>query len=304
MSADDLIYDILVRTIELRARLVVFRCLSDVYGVSESSPSISSIAYDVLNKMMNRPNALHEELEAKSSVACGDHLIALVEIQKERFQVWKAMLEDQLPIETDISRRHYGQPNLATYSKLRKFRSHRDAMNYLYYLLCCVIVEETKGFYKPSVYPTHLRNESEQIYYTDLVNDSFRTILTTIDTIDFAQSNLFDVYTFSLTEVLLQVALTRHSPELVHYILDIIWPQLEKHGRGYEHSHCPTHIAKRLIALIADERARDRTVLHVIPAIPEDTAKVCLMDFNRHLNMVIFGCDLTGGFYIEKTRLQ
>jgi hypothetical protein len=60
MSVDDLIYDILIKSLEIRTRLIVFRCVASRYHISELSSEIGSITHDVLSKMLGREYTLDE----------------------------------------------------------------------------------------------------------------------------------------------------------------------------------------------------------------------------------------------------
>lgn len=129
--------------------------------------------------------------------------------------------------------------------------------------------------------------------------------LCVINTIDFQQSALVDIYAFSLAEVLLQLCYTFPSTEVFNHILDVVWPRMEAGARGYENSHMPTHLAKRIIALIADEWHNSRRVLLAMPAVPEDTPKSVLFDLNHQFDVVVCGCDTTGrgSYFIDKIPL-
>lgn len=86
-------------------------------------------------------------------------------------------------------------------------------------------------------------------------------------TLDFTTSNMLDVYTFSLAEALLQLVSLYQSDAIFHCILDTLWPQLEIKGKGLEHSHYPTHLAKRIITQIAAYWAQARVVNPALPAV-------------------------------------
>jgi hypothetical protein len=302
MSTDDLIYDILIRTMEIRTRIVVFRCTSQVYDISEHSQALGSQAYKVLNEMMNRPQLLYEDAEARSGFAQGDHLLGLLDIQKERLLVWRSMLtSEQLPKEGHTAKSQHGESDLdAAHPEQQKFSTHRDAMNYLYYNLCRVIFESTSAMQLPPSDGTHLLNEGPT---TMLIETMLQDMFSTIDALDLRQSNLVDVYTFSLTEVLLQLAYTLQSESIFNHILDIIWPRIEQHGRGFENSHIPTHLAKRIITLMAEEWLKGRIILLSIPAVAENVPKMALLDPNHQINLVIYGYYQKGSPFIEKIPL-
>jgi hypothetical protein len=65
MSVDDLIYDILIKSLEIRTRLIVFRCVASRCHISELSSEIGSITHDVLSKMLGRDYTLDECAEAR-----------------------------------------------------------------------------------------------------------------------------------------------------------------------------------------------------------------------------------------------
>ncbi|KIX02131.1 uncharacterized protein Z518_08070 [Rhinocladiella mackenziei CBS 650.93] len=279
MSSDDLIYDILIKTLELRARMVVFHCTSSVLSVPERSPELGRLAHRLLNTMMNRPCSLHEENEAASSFARGDHLHELLQIQKRRLEVWRSRVTPrQLPSEGPAAVVEGESPSLVPH----KLGKHRDRMNYLYYLLCRLIFEDTTAIPR-SPFDGSSFQEPSETSTPALIYEA----LGVIDAIDLQLSNLVDIYTFSLSEVLLQLLYSFSSEMVFNRILDSIWPQIEASGRGFENSHMPTHLAKRIIALMAEEWQDGRRILLAIPAIPEDTPKAVLFDVSSRLDMII-----------------
>jgi hypothetical protein len=121
--------------------------------------------------------------------------------------------------------------------------------------------------------------------------------------VDLTESNILDVYTVSLTEVLLQLVLLWRSNEVFHYILDVLWPRLETSGRGFEHSHYPTHLVKRIISQVASLWEQGREITVALPAVPEDIPKTQLLNINHPVDMVVCGYNKDGKHFIEKVPL-
>ncbi|KAL2867727.1 Zn(II)2Cys6 transcription factor domain-containing protein [Aspergillus lucknowensis] len=287
MSTDDLIYDVLIKTIEIRTRMVVFRCVAGSRQISEQSDDISAVAYEVLNKMLGRDSTAAERSEAERGFMKGSNLLGLLDVQKQRLEVWRSRLtEDQLP-ETASGVMGMGWT----------FPTHRDGMNALYYILCAMMFEESK------VYPTNDRpwadNESSNATLGSLAASACRIAAS----FDFSTSNTSDIYTFSLAETLLQLVLVWRSDAAFHSIFDAIWPQLERKTKGYEHSHYPTHLVKGIIALIAQYWAEGRSVTYAQPAVPEDIPKLQLLDIDCQIHLVVCGYDGDGKYFIERVPL-
>jgi hypothetical protein len=136
-----------------------------------------------------------------------------------------------------------------------------------------------------------------------LIGTLLQDLFSLIDGLELSQSNLVDVYTFSLTEVLVQLTSTVQSEAVFNRVLDVIWPRIEAHGRGFENSHIPTHLAKRMVALMADEWLTGRRILLAIPATAEDVPKMALLDPYHQIDLVTYGSDERGSFFIEKIPL-
>ncbi|RDW68794.1 Zn(II)2Cys6 transcription factor domain-containing protein [Aspergillus mulundensis] len=266
MSSDDLIYDILIKTIEIRSRIVVFKCVAGIAGVSEESRNIGGVAHGLLNRFIGPEDAPDKWNEAQEGFVRGSHLQGLLEVQRERLGVWKSRLrETQSP------------------DSPAPFPRHRDAMNALYSVLCDMMFYEAESDKKPS---KHTQN-----------------VLQILSTLNLSDSVTFDIYTFSLTEVLLQLSVLPKSTDLFNYILDDLWPRLESSGRGYEHSHYPTHLVKRIIGLIAGYWDRGRNVRFVLPAVREDTPKTKLLNVEGELGVVVCGRNLDGAHFVERVAL-
>ncbi|KAL4924106.1 Zn(II)2Cys6 transcription factor domain-containing protein [Aspergillus undulatus] len=256
MSADDLVYDILIKTIEIRSRLVVFEAVSGCYGLSEMSRGIGGVAYNVLSHLI-----------AENSFMRGPHLRGLMDVQRGRLEVWKTRLaRNQWPDRVNT-----------------EFPTHRDAMNALYALLCEMMFDESN-------------NGGDQ-------QNHVQRIIQILNTLDLATSATADIYTFSLSEVLLQLALVYKSDAFFTYLLDDLWSRLETKARGYEHSHYPTHLVKRTIALLAQYRSDGRDVRFALPAVAEDIPKVKLMDIYHPIDLVICGCARGGKYFVERVNL-
>ncbi|KAL5041883.1 hypothetical protein BDW71DRAFT_217369 [Aspergillus fruticulosus] len=263
LSSDDLIYDILIKTIEIRSRMVVFRCVAERYGLSEQAREIGGVAHELLNRYLKREETEVEQAEAQESFVRGSHLQALIDIQRQRLNVWKASISESLLPGTCSWRPWTGHFELPTHT-------HRLAMNALYAILCEMMFDEAN------------HNTSSARAHT-------QTFLYVLATLDLAGSITSDIYTFSLTEVLLQLVQIYKSSSLFTYILDTFWPLLETKGRGYEHSHYPTHLAKRIIGLIARYWERGREIKLVLPAVREDMPKMKLLDVHREVAVVVCG---------------
>lgn len=268
MSSDDLIYDILVKTIEIRSRLVVFRCVARCCGASELSKNIGSAAHQMLTKLLGRDETDEERAEADNVFVRGSHLQGLLNTQRERLKVWKSRLrQDQLP------------------ESWPPFSTHRDAMNALYSLLCQIMFVE-------------FSDEQHQ----SLSHDFAKLVTRIIDTLDLSVSSTADIYTFSLSEVLLQLVQVYKSDSAFQYILDTLWPELERKARGYEHSHYPTHLIKRIIAEISQHWATGREVLFALPAVSDDIGKLNLLDIYHPVDLVVCGSQ-EGRYFVEKVAL-
>ncbi|PLB43231.1 hypothetical protein P170DRAFT_459710 [Aspergillus steynii IBT 23096] len=127
MNTDDLIYDILIKTIEIRTRVVVFRAVAGLSGVSEGHRGIGRAAHDLLARIQGHKGFDEARAEAEKGYMRGEHLLGLLDVQRERLAVWKTRLHpDQLPD-----------------SPTSTFPTHRDTMNALYSLLCEMILTET-----------------------------------------------------------------------------------------------------------------------------------------------------------------
>lgn len=289
MGVDDLIYDILIKSMEIRTKFVVFRCVADSCHVSESSSEIGSLAHEVMNKMLGRPCVPDEYAEAQEAFLRGSHLLGLLDVQKDRLEVWKSRLRaDQLPdnYHASPSSSSSRYPNLT-------FPSHRDAMNALYCILCEIMFEEAHiARTSHSKQQQQKQQEPQEQHPTALLNNRAHALCQIAGTLDLAKSNISDVYTFSLAETLLQLVFLWRSDTIFHYILDVLWPHLETKGRGYEHSHYPTHLVKRIIAQIAVYWGRGRVVYLALPAVAEDISKLRLLDIDHPLDMVVCGYEI------------
>ncbi|KAI9375071.1 hypothetical protein BJX61DRAFT_495511 [Aspergillus egyptiacus] len=309
MSTDDLIYDILIKTLEIRSRMVLFRCVANRYNISESANDIGTVAHGVLNDLLGREEPPDEQAEAKDGFVQGEHLLGLLDVQRERLAVWKSRLHghqmpdrfffgDSLALPAQNAPDHralklsqHSEPPLA---------SHRDAMNALYYLLCTMIFKEAHLTSSLSPSPSATATATEQ---TPTMDTLATTMLQIVNNLDFNSSNSSDVYTFSLAETLLQLVLTWRSTPIFDSILDVVWPRLESKARGYEHSHYPTHLVKRIIAQLAGYWAGCRAVKFVLPAVAEDMPKVRLLDVGQPVEIVVCGCDAGGRWFMERVPL-
>ncbi|KAL4785051.1 hypothetical protein BJX76DRAFT_347364 [Aspergillus varians] len=267
MSTDDLIYDILIKTMELRSRLVVFRCVAGSCGSSEMSKGIGSTAHDIFNALLGREDTEDERAEAENAFVRGAHLGALLDIQRERLKVWKSRLGDDQKPDSSLP-----------------FATHRVAMNALYAILCEMMFDEA----------------CDTMNQTPPLHNHADSIIQIINTLDFTTSSTADIYTLSLSEVLLQLVLVYKSDAFFHFILDTVWPTLENKARGYEHSHYPTHLVKRMIAQLAQYWAAGRDVAFALPAVPEDVGKLKLLDIDHPVDLAVCGWNPNGGYFVEK----
>jgi hypothetical protein len=301
MRVDDLIYDILIKTMEIRTRLIVFRCVASSCHISELSSEIGSVTHEVLNKMLGRYYTLDECAEAREVFVRGSHLLDLLDVQKERLKVWRSRLnEDQLPVNyfsNTCMQRQTGR-GASSPSMCQTFPTHRDAMNALYCMICEMIFEESHGAPTP-----HRVVPLGREHLTTLIDNLAHSMCQIVGTLDFTTSNTSDVYTFSLAETLLQLVFLCRSDAIFHYILDVIWPRLEITSRGYEHSHYPTHLVKRIITQISEYWAEDRVVNFALPAVAENVSKLQLLDIHHPIDLVVCGHDKDGKHFIEKIPL-
>jgi hypothetical protein len=300
MSVDDLIYDILIKTIEIRQRLIAFRCVASSCHVSELSSEVGSITHDVLSRMLGRDYTLDESVEASEGFVRGPHLLELLDVQRERLKVWKSRLNhDQLPVNylKTCSQRPTGR-GASSPSKCQTFPTHRVAMNALYCLTCEMIFEDAHG---APISDRAVPVGDEQ--FTTPIDDLTHSMCQIAGALDFATSNTSDVYTFSLAETLLQLVSLCRSDAIFHYILDVIWPRLETTARGYEHSHYPTHLVKRIITLVWEYWAQDRVVNFALPAVAENASKIQLLDIHHPIDLVVCRYNKDGEHFIEKIPL-
>ncbi|KAL1861017.1 hypothetical protein Plec18170_001532 [Paecilomyces lecythidis] len=292
MNVNDLIYDVLIKTMEIRTKMVVYRCVARICDISEVSGEIGNVAYEMLNKLLGRDCLPDESAEARESFVRGSHLRGLLDVQKGRLEVWKYRLSaDQLPRNCPSGSYISSQtsPNVSTY---HVFPTHRDAMNALYCMLCELAFAEADG-----------ATPGGPEYSTILVDNLAHRMCEIAGALDFTMSNSWDVYTLSLAEVLLQLVLLWRSDQIFHDILDVLWPQLESRGRGYEHSHYPTHLVKRIITQIAANWEQERVITFVLPAVAEDISKLKLLDINHPIDVVVCGSEMNGRHFVEKTPL-
>ncbi|KAL2841729.1 hypothetical protein BJY01DRAFT_7331 [Aspergillus pseudoustus] len=283
MTTDDLIYDILIKSIEIRSRWALFRSVARSRQISEHANELGCIAYETLNRLLGRPATDFEQAEAEQGFVRGSNLVGLLQVQKQRLQVWKSRLADgQLPRD---------------FQSDTNFPTHRDAMNAIYYLLCQMTFEETD-----KVTHSNDMQASDQSSNTALASLADR-MCQVAGSLDFTNSATEDIYTFSLAETLIQLVLVSRSETLFNYILDVLWPQMERRSRGYEHSHYPTHLAKRIIAEIARYWDCGKAITYAQPAVPENIPKLKLLDINYPLDVVVCGYDEHGGHFIERISL-
>ncbi|KAI3012346.1 transcriptional regulator family: Fungal Specific TF [Aspergillus niger] len=292
MSRDDLIYDILIKTMEIRSRLVVFRCVAHHYQIPESSREVGSLAHSFLTEMLGRPFILEELSEARKGFVRGSHLLGLLQVQKERLAVWNSLQHTkQSPVGRYADSHRDNMP-----PREWDISTHRDTMNTLYQILCEMMFEEAHAVYASD-------DASEQHFAATVLPQLAQSFCHIVSTLDFAAAGTADVYTFSLAESLLQLVGLWQSDSLFHFILDVTWPNLEQKTRGFEHSHYPTHLVKRIISLVADYWSRGQSVTLVLPAVPEDIAKLTLLDINHPMDVVICGHDQDNIAWIDKIRL-
>ncbi|KAL3485288.1 hypothetical protein BJX62DRAFT_39492 [Aspergillus germanicus] len=283
ISTDDLIYDILIKTIELRSRLVLFRCVAGTRRRQENSSDIGPVAYGILNKLLGRDCTTYEQTEAEQGFVRGSNLVGLLEVQKQRLHVWTTKSDTGQSL---------GDAELKTRSP-----RHRDAMNVLYSILCEMMFEEAGITMNPL--GTQSANGTSSATLSTLA-DSMCSVAATLD---FASSNTEDIYTFSLAEVLLQMVLVWRSESLLAHILDVLWPQMEGKSRGYEHSHYPTHLVKRIINEIARYWTQGRAVTFAQLAVPENMPKLKLLDIDYPIKLVVGGYGADGGHFMERITL-
>lgn len=74
-------------------------------------------------------------------------------------------------------------------------------------------------------------------------------------------------------------------------------------GKGLEHSHYPTHPAKRIITQIAAYWAQARVVNPALPAVAEDMSKLKLLDINHPVDLVVCGHNKDGNHFVERVPL-
>lgn len=301
MSVDDLIYDILIKTLEIRTKLVVFRCVAAIRQVSENSSDIGPLAHEMMNKMLGRECGPDEYVEARDSFVRGSNLLSLLDVQQERLNVWRSRLSpDQLPPQCGTTSCVQSPSSSESSHSLisQHFPSHRDAMNALYCLLCEMTFEEAKQAFASDHTPSVVGVDPSNV----IVNMAY-SACQVADSLNLAVSNTSDVYTMSLAEVLLQLVFLWRSDRLFQYILDILWPRLEAHGRGYEHSHYPTHLVKRIISQAAVYWKQGRVVNLALPAVAENIPKLKLLDIAHPVDLVVCGYSTDGVYFIEKASL-
>ncbi|KAL4905633.1 hypothetical protein BDW74DRAFT_185152 [Aspergillus multicolor] len=268
MSTEDLIYDILIKTIELRTRIVVFRCVAGNLEVCETSRNLGGATHELLNQCLGKDNSAGEWAEAQDGFVRGSHLQGLLDVQRERLKVWKSRLNETQSPDNSMP-----------------FSTHRDAMNALYSILCEMMFDE------------------DRVEGADNFSKHTQRFLHVLSTLKLSDCVTSDVYTFSLTEILLQTCLVAKSTDLFNYILDDLWSALESSGRGYEHSHYPTHLAKRIVGLLAIYWEQKRDVKFMLPAVKEDTPKTKLLDVNEQLALVVCGQDGEGKYFVKRVAL-
>ncbi|KAJ5112040.1 hypothetical protein N7532_000085 [Penicillium argentinense] len=294
MSTDDLIYDILIKTLEIRTKLVVSRCVADCHGVPEQPSDIGILAYETLNTMLGRPCTPEGYAEARKGFLQSSHLFELLNVQKERLAVWRSRLRaDQLPCNLHCPRETKSKDVSAPQAD--QFYTHRDTMNALYCRLCEITFDGTTEFNassKPSM-PKYCRP-------IENLADSFCEIASTVNP---AISNTSDVYTLSLAESLLQLVQLYRSDKIFTFIFDTLWPRLEATGKGYEHSHYPTHLVKRIVGQIGAYWNDGHTVELTLPAVPEDIPKYKLLDVDQSISLVVCGHTEDGTSFMEKRPL-
>ncbi|KIW67525.1 hypothetical protein PV04_06769 [Phialophora macrospora] len=281
LSSDDLLYDIILKTMELRRRIVVQQCTAAMEKGCGSPPTRTSMTQRLMNGSTQSPDSRPGINEVNPSFVAPCHLLALLDIQERRLEVWKSRVvtEEAASIPS---------PQLG----VQKLTHHRRQMNHLYSLLCRLIFGSA----------TSLQGA---VFDQDRNRAMLCEVVDTIDRLDLTMSNLVDVYGYSLSEVLLQLSYNMPSTTYFNHVLDVVWPQMEVHGRGYENSHLPTHLAKRIIAMMAEEWQRSRRILLVTLAIPENTPKAVLYDIHHYFDVLLYGYDhKQGEFFINKLPLS
>ncbi|ETI22097.1 hypothetical protein G647_06168 [Cladophialophora carrionii CBS 160.54] len=289
LSPDDLLHDIMLKTMELRRRMVVYHCTTAVQNVSESLPAPGSRAQRLVNSSVQRPHALAGIDGPELSSIAPSHLLALLDIQRRRLEVWRS----RVAAEEAGSGRHANAGGIMSPDpSVEKLVNHRRLMNHLYYLLCKLIFENATAL-------------QGAVVDQNLNGAILRGVVDTIDGIDPTISNVVDVYGYSLSEILLQLSYNMPSTTYFNYILDVVWPRLEVCGRGYENSHLPTHLAKRIVALMAEEWHCSRRILLVVLAISENTPKTILYDIHHAFDVLLYGYDQhQGDFFVNKVSLS
>lgn len=302
MNADDFIYDVLIKTLELRARAVVFHCVAGVYNISSESKDLSRLAHLLLYELLGRPFSASEYAEAEAVFVKGSHLSDLFNHQEERLLLWQSRLSiTRLPERFRILKQTSDDPQAeATFGKCpaEAFATHKDAMNAIYYLLCVLMLEEVRTRYGMRDHQLRVADDAALS-----MADIAATIFSVIRELDLSVSNVSEVYTFSLVEILRQLAFSWQSTDAFHHILDVIWPRIELSGPGYEHSHCPTHLAKRMVTYAADEYEKGREIVYAIPAVTENLAKLRLLDIDSGLTLVVCWLDARGASFVGQAVL-
>ncbi|RAH69776.1 Zn(II)2Cys6 transcription factor domain-containing protein [Aspergillus aculeatinus CBS 121060] len=299
MSPDDLIHDILIKSMEIRSRLVVFRSVAGTHRIQESSRDIGRVAHRVLNTMLGRCSPPDEYAEAQEGFVRGSHLRGLLTVQKERLEVWRSRVHNRRPrcsAAVNTATEELSECPLTSYEQV--YPSHRDAMNAVYCILCEMMFEEAHGACMSDNPPIDLNSAT-----SNKLDDLAYSACKVIGRLDLGASSTADVYTFSLAECLLQLVFLWRSDTLFDYILGIVWPELERKTRGFEHSHYPTHLAKRIVSHISRYWSQARAVTLVLPAVPEDISKSKLLDINQPIDVVVCGHDADGTAWMEKTPL-
>lgn len=305
-SQHNLIYNVLISTIEIRNRMIVNLCVQNKFGISEFHSNFGSFSHDVLSSAMQRPVNAAESLEANRSTMGEHNLKQLLETQRLRWRVWRSMLKQRdIPTEIESPR----DQSLTTGSITTKNYSlpyHRAMMDYLYGILCELIFEELNLLASTPEFPANDPAISIKGGDVPWNSDSVRlmnVILDLIHNIDYRSSNFQDVYTFSLVEILRQIAFSCRSIKVLNHITSAIWPRIEKNGLGYEHSHLPTHLAKRLITFMAHELVAGRLILYSVIAVSEKLEKVNLLDIDTKIDVVVYGCSDQGDYFVHRHKL-
>lgn len=300
MSSDDLIYDILITMLELRSRMVVFHCVAGACNISTTSRGLSSLVHQMLSELMGRTCLPEELTEADACYVQGHHLLDLFEIQGGRLQVWRTQLSPaKLPsglLPVDLF--NDGVLDQSSHGHKPDFPTQQDKMNAVYYLLCQLMIAEGRD-----LYTSHGYGRQQNIQHRISQDDIAQSICRTVETLDFSVSNVSDVYTFSLVEALIQVVFSIQSEDVFQHILEVVFPRIEAAGRGFEHSHYPTHVAKRIIAYTDQEYKCGRKVVFALLAVPETVTKLALLDIYQPSDLVACGHDLEGKFFIHRRPL-